>query len=187
MDQERRFRLLYEQHQPDVLAYFLRRLDRDDAVEATADVFLTAWRRLEDLPPDSEIRPWLFGVAHNVLSNWHRSARRRRRLLARLIRRRDAVTPVAPETVVVRQAEDEAVVAAVARLPARDREVLALRLWEELSYDEIAAIVGCSRHAAEQRYAKALRRFRRVWGEAGHVSMSGTIRSHRGQEQIHES
>jgi RNA polymerase sigma-70 factor (ECF subfamily) len=179
--------VLYKRHQPDVLAYFLRRLNRDDAVEATADVFLTAWRRVEELPPDPEIRPWLFGVAHNVLSNRNRSARRRRRLVARLVRRSDAVTPLAPEMVVVRQAEDEAVVAAMARLPARDREVLALRLWEETSYDEIAAIVGCSRHAAEQRYAKALRRFRRVWGEAGHVSMSGTIRSHRGQERIHEA
>jgi len=49
MERERRFRRLYGQHQPDVLAYFLRRLNREDAVEATADAFWTAWRRIDDI------------------------------------------------------------------------------------------------------------------------------------------
>lgn len=187
MDQERRFRLLYEQHQPDVLAYFLRRLDREDAVEATADVFLTTWRRIDDVPVGDDIRPWLFGVAHNVLSNRTRSTRRWRRLIARLGRIGTTEPPWLPEMVVVRQAEDDAVLTALATLPAREREVLRLRLWEEAGYEEIAAVVGCSRHAAEQRYAKALRHFRSVWNGAGHVSMSGTKRSRRGREQIREA
>ncbi len=187
MDQDRRFRLLYEQHQPDVLAYFLRRLDREDAVEACADVFLTAWRRIDDAPAGGDVRPWLFGVAHNVLSNRNRSARRGRRLVSRLSRIGTTEPPLLPEMVVVRQAEDDAVLAALAQLPHREREVLRLRLWEEAGYEEIGVIVGCSRHAAEQRYAKALRHFRSVWNGAGHVSMSGIKRSRRGREQTREA
>ena len=186
MDQERRFQLLYQQHQPDILAYFLRRLDREDAVEACADVFLTAWRRIDDAPPEA-IRLWLFGVAHNVLANRNRSARRWRRLVARLGRIGTTEPPLLPEMVVVRQAEDDAVLTVLAQLPSGEREVLTLRLWEEAGFEEIGAVVGCSRHAAEQRYAKALRHFRSVWNGAGHVSMSGTKRSRRGREQIREA
>ena len=119
MDQEGRFQLLYEQHQPDVLAYFLRRLDREDAVEASADVFLTAWRRIDDVPPEGT-RLWLFGVAHNVLANRNRSARRWRRLVARLGRIGTTDPPLLPEMVVVRQAEDDAVLTALAQLPSGD-------------------------------------------------------------------
>lgn len=187
MGRERRFQLLYEQHHPDVLAYFLRRLDREEAFDATADVFLTAWRRIDDVPPAAETRPWLFGVAHNVLSNRHRSARRWRRLVSRLGRVDTSSPAPLPDLVVVRRFEDEAVIAALRRLPVRDREVLTLRLWEEAGYDEIASIVGCSPHAAEQRYAKALRRFGSIWGGAGHVSVSGTDRSRHGREQIREA
>ena len=169
MERERRFRLLYQQHQPDVLAYFLRRLNRDDAVEATADVFLTVWRRIDDVPALDEASLWLFGVAHNVLRNRRRSIRRLRRLIGRIRVEARPDPPPLPEVVVVRRAEDDAVVAALQQLSPGDREVLTLRLWEEASFDDVATVFGCSRHAAEQRYGRALRRFRSVWRRAGHV------------------
>lgn len=187
MDRERRARVLFERHQPDVLAFFLRRLDREDAVEATADVFLTMWRRLDDVPNGAEARLWLFGVAHNVLFNRNRSSRRRRRLVGHYGSAAAPDPPAEPEVVVVRRFEDDAVVAALTNLRPMDREVLTLRLWEEASFDDIARVVGCSRHAAEQRYARALRRFRSVWEEAGHVSVTETNRSSDGQEQIREA
>ena len=77
--------------------------------------------------------------------------------------------------------------AELSELRSIDREVLTLRLWEEASFEEVARVVGCSRHAAEQRYARALRRFRSVWDGAGHVPVKGTNRSLRGQEQIRET
>ena len=67
-----------------------------------------------------------------------------------------------------------------------DREVLQLRLWEEVSYDDIAELLGCSRHAAEQRYAKALRRLRSVYHHSGHVWTSGTEPVPQAQEQTRE-
>ncbi len=168
MEDEARFRVLYEQHQPDVLAYCLRRLGRDDAVEACADVFLTAWRRINDVPGDDEARLWLFGIARNTLRNRQRSLRRMRRLVARLGSLSASVEPL-PDEVVVRRDQDRAVLSALSRLGPRDREVLRLRLWEEATYAEIAVLVGCSRHAAEQRYAKALKRLRSACRQGGHV------------------
>jgi RNA polymerase sigma-70 factor (ECF subfamily) len=177
---------LYEQQQPDVLAYFLRRLDREDAVEATAEVFLTVWRRIDDAPGGSETRPWLFGIARNVLRNQQRTNRRIRRLVFRIAGAPVNPEPL-PETVVLRRAQDREVLAALDRLRPGDREVLRLRLWEEASYDEIATVLGCTRHAAEQRYAKALRRLRRVFHRAGHVWTSGTEPIRQAQEHTREA
>lgn len=184
MDAEPVFRSLYEAQQPDVLAYFLRRLNRDDAIEATADVFLTAWRRIEDVPAGSEARPWLFGIARNVLRNRQRTNRRFLRLTTRFAAIPTDSVP-SPETVVVRRAEDRDLLAALEKLRPTDREVLLLRLWEEAGYDEIATILGCSRHAAEQRYSKALRRLRSVCRRAGHVSIVEAPMPT--QEQAHEA
>jgi RNA polymerase sigma-70 factor (ECF subfamily) len=172
LDEAGRFRSLYGEHQPDVLAYFLRRLPRDDAVDATADVFLTAWRRIDDVPANPEARLWLFGVARYVLRNHQRSLRRRGRLWLKLSWTGVDSDPL-PETVVLRREEDREVVAALDRLRPQDRDVLTLRLWEEASFDDIAAVMRCSRHAAEQRYGRALRRLRSVTRRAGHGVMSG--------------
>jgi RNA polymerase sigma-70 factor (ECF subfamily) len=172
LDEAGRFRSLYGEYQPDVLAYFLRRLPRNDAVDATADVFLTAWRRIDDVPSGSEARLWLFGVARNVLRNQQRSLRRRGRLWAKLSITRAEPEPL-PETVVLQREEDREVIASLDQLRPQDREVLKLRLWEEASFDDIAAVMGCSRHAAEQRYGRALRRLRSVTRRSGHGDMSG--------------
>ncbi len=171
LDAAVRFRSLYGEYQPDLLAYFLRRLDRDDAVDATADVFLTAWRRIGDVPSNPEARLWLFGVAHNVLRNHLRTVRRRGRLHSKVATSR-IDSELLPEIVVVRREQDREVIAALDRLRPQDREVLTLRLWEEASFDDIAAVMQCSRHAAEQRYGKALRRLRSVCQRSGHVVMS---------------
>jgi RNA polymerase sigma-70 factor (ECF subfamily) len=166
-----RFRSLYEEHQPDVLAYFLRRLPRDDAVDASADVFLTAWRRIDDVPPGREARLWLFGVARNVLRNHRRTLRRDGRLRHKLSVSGPDSDPL-PETVVLQREQDREVIVALDRLRPQDREVLTLRLWEEASFDDIAAVIHCSRHAAEQRYGRALRRLRRVTRRSEHAVMS---------------
>jgi RNA polymerase sigma-70 factor (ECF subfamily) len=185
IDIDRRFHRLFERHHPDVLAYFLRRLDRQDAIDATADVFLTAWRRIQDVPEDTEARLWLFGVARNTLRNRQRASRRLLRLVSRA-----ASTPVetAPPTedLVLRRAEDGELMTALTRLRPNDQEVIKLRLWEEATYDEIAALFGCSRHAAEQRYAKALGRLRSVCREAGHEWPTAT-KSRQTQEQANEA
>jgi DNA-directed RNA polymerase specialized sigma24 family protein len=103
---EAQFRALCEQHQPDVLAYSLRRLDRDDVVEATADVFLAGLNSLDTVPTEPEARLWLFGVAHNMLRNRQCTNRHRHRLAARLVTLRWSDPDALPETVAVRRAED---------------------------------------------------------------------------------
>jgi len=158
---------LFDEHHRAVLAYFLRRLDRDDAYDATADVFVVAWRRLDDVPQGEEALPWLYGVARRVLSNQLRGVRRTDRLVAKLSHLRGDESQD-PGNVVVQRAEDRAIVAALARLRPPDQEVLRLAYWEELPHAAIGELVGCSRKTADVRIHRALRRLRQAFEQAGH-------------------
>ncbi|NNL98569.1 MAG: sigma-70 family RNA polymerase sigma factor, partial [Acidimicrobiia bacterium] len=58
---------MYATNVRDVLGYCLRRTSHAEAHDATAEVFAVAWRRVAELPGGSEVLPWLYGVAANVL------------------------------------------------------------------------------------------------------------------------
>ncbi len=78
------FRDLFDRHHRRVPAYLLRRANREVAFDAAEDVFLVAWRRLSEIPPDDRALPWLYGVARRVLANHRRSAPRFVRLTQRV-------------------------------------------------------------------------------------------------------
>lgn len=165
---ELQFRRLYDRHHPDVLAYFARRIGRDDAPDAADEVFSVAWRRIDVVPPDDEAILWLYGVAHGVLRNRNRSARRFGRLVARLGRQRLA-GPEQPETVVLRNLDEQAALTALASLRPKDRELLRLAYWEELTHAEIGVILGCSKSAVDARVHRALVRMRQALRSTGHM------------------
>src|SRR6202035_3680251 len=76
-ERQRRFEAVYAAHHGPILGYVLRRTSNpDDAADVIAETFLTAWRRLEDMPSDPQARLWLYGVARRVLANHHRGQRR---------------------------------------------------------------------------------------------------------------
>jgi RNA polymerase sigma factor (sigma-70 family) len=145
------FNALFARHYPAVFGYAARRVGRDEAGDAAAEVFAVAWRRLGRVPPEPEALPWLYGVARKVVANQERAANRRLRLEAK----------VATGTASSRAGPDPAgldVEAALLRLAEADREVLRLAAWEELQPAEIAAVVGCSANAAAVRLHRARQR-----------------------------
>lgn len=125
--------------------------------DAVADVFLVAWRRIDEVPSGDEARLWLFGIARNVVRNADRSRRRRSRLHDRLESLSPNTGPT-PEAIVVRRAEDEEVLLALEGLRPMDREVLRLSIWEQLGNKEIAEILGIEPHAVTMRLGRARKR-----------------------------
>ena len=84
-ERQRRFEVVYAAHRGPILGYVLRRTGNpDDAADVIAETFLTAWRRLDEIPHDPQTRLWLYGVARRVLANHHRGERRRSALADRL-------------------------------------------------------------------------------------------------------
>ncbi len=148
---EARFNALFARHYPAIFGYAARRVGRDDAGDAAAEVFTVAWRRLGRVPAEPETLPWLYGVARKVVANQERTARRRLRLEAKA-----AVAPI--EALAPPGTAGLEVEAALLRLGTADREVLRLAAWEELQPAEIAAALGCSANAAAVRLHRARQR-----------------------------
>lgn len=149
---------LYEAHADAIHAYALRRSNGDIAEEVTARVFLVAWRRRENLP--SEPLPWLYGVARKVLAEERRGAARRGALRDR-VSRFDTQRPSQ-----VPDVADIELASALAGLSDTDREALLLRYWEELSPEQVAVALGCSRATLAVRLHRARARLRRALADA---------------------
>jgi RNA polymerase sigma factor (sigma-70 family) len=157
---------LYERHAPAVHRYALRRSDPDTAEEVTAQVFLVAWRRRQEL--SDEPLPWLYGVARRALADQRRGAARRVRLRDRL-EGETAVVGSGGQAAELQAPElglpDRDLSDALNRLSDADREALLLRYWEELEPVQIARVMGCSRAAAAVRLHRARGRLRRALEE----------------------
>ena len=154
---ESEFEYLYRVHAASVLAYCTRRTSREDAKDATSEIFMIALRKIDQVPKGDDALPWLYTVSANVLRNRSRSARRRTRLAARLQTQPREVVP-SPEPIVVRHAEHQELIDALARLPEKDQEVLRLIEWEGLSREQVAKMMYLSRSAIDKRVTRAYRR-----------------------------
>ncbi len=131
-------------------------------------VFLTVWRRFNELPEDANAVPWLYGIARRVLANQRRGQRRRQRLLARL--RSEQPEP----TVASNPRVDESasvVLEALGHLKSADQEVLRLAAWEGLSHAEIGQVLGFSQGTVAVRLHRARRRLERQLRSAGFAQL----------------
>jgi RNA polymerase sigma-70 factor, ECF subfamily len=164
VDPESRFEEIYASSYRPLLGYALRRCpDPDDAADVVAETFLTAWRRLEEIPKGDEARLWLFGVARKVLANHRRGERRHERRTAAL-REQLAASPLVSRP----PGDDLSQLGKVFRaLPEDDRELLALVAWERLTPGEAAKVLGVSANTVRVRLYRARRRFARGLAEAG--------------------
>jgi RNA polymerase sigma factor (sigma-70 family) len=159
-ERRRRFEALFAAYSPDIVAYCGWRADSaSDAQDAVAEVFLTAWRRLDALPEGDAARVWLYATARRVIANQRRSSRRQVALYQRLAL--DATVVARPPPSPSR--EETLVHETLGRLGPRDREVLLLAEWEGLVPAQIATVLGCLAITVRGRLHRARRRFRTVF------------------------
>jgi RNA polymerase sigma factor (sigma-70 family) len=148
------FDRLYRDARDDVYAYAATLLrDRAAAEDVTAAAFERAYRRRSSFDARrGSARAWLFGIArHAALDEL-----RRRRRAAGL----PADPPGESEDVAELAARRDAVRAALGRLSARERELIALRFYAGLSHVELAAVVGISASNAGTLVHRAMTKLR---------------------------
>ncbi len=133
------FAVLFDRHAPLLHRYVTRRLGPSEAEDVVADTFLAAFQRRSDYDRGrSDARPWLYGIASNVIGKRRRTETNLYRAYIR--------SGVHPAEIPGLQVEDGINTLAVNRPLARallglkraDRDVLLLVAWAELSYQEVA-------------------------------------------------
>lgn len=155
MTDEEAFSEAFREHYPAVLAFARRRVGQHNGEDIAAEAFTVAWRRWDSKPAD--VRPWLFGIAKNVINDHRRGSGRRDNLALRL--------QMQPVDQWIDQedwrAQEIDLSAAWASLPESDREVIALVAWDGLTSVQAARVLSVSRVAYAARLSRARARLRR--------------------------
>ena len=138
--------------------------DADDVVQVASE---RAWRAIASVDPERGFRAWFLRIVANTARNHHRSRARRRIAELRVAARPADTTIPEPESSVVTHAEREVVIAALNRLDADARLVIALRHFEQLSEHEMADVMACPPGTVKSRLSRAMNRLRsELAGEA---------------------
>ncbi|MFJ9561902.1 RNA polymerase sigma factor [Streptomyces fuscichromogenes] len=161
------FALLYDRYAPDIHRYAARRLGDSAADDIAADTFLVAFRirsRYDLTRPNA--RPWLYGIAGNLIGRQRRTEVRALKALART-----GQDPVAGswgeswvEDTDSRIAAQGPLAGALAALTAGDRHVLLLVAWAELTYQEVAEALDIPVGTVRSRLNRARRKVRTALG-----------------------
>jgi RNA polymerase sigma-70 factor, ECF subfamily len=142
------FVAVYSQYLPAISAYLSRRVERDAVEDLAADVFALAWRKRESVTAGEEL-PWLYRIAANLVAN-HRRKVAATESFVRSLRPADSA-PSAADIVIA----DQSLATAWKQLRARDREVLALAVFEDLPVSSIASSLGVSANTVSIRLHRA--------------------------------
>ena len=142
------FATVYSEHLPAISRYLARRVERDAVEDLAADVFALAWRKRDAVTPGEEL-PWLYRIAANLVAN-HRRKRAASASFIASLRPADSA-PAADDIVLA----DQSLAAAWKQLKAKDREVLALSVFEDLPVAAIATALGVSANAVSIRLHRA--------------------------------
>ncbi|MCW5954612.1 MAG: sigma-70 family RNA polymerase sigma factor [Propionibacteriaceae bacterium] len=150
---ERAFAALFERTSQRVYGYVRRHCDDADCDDVVSEVYLVAWRRFDEVPPEPV--PWLLATARRVLANHWRSRDRRSQLGVELRAVAQLATNPDPARMV---ADRDTMLAALGTLAADDRELLLLIGWDGLDAAGAAEVLGCSPVAARARLSRARHR-----------------------------
>ena len=170
LDDPRRFGGIFDRHATTLFRYLVRRVDVDAAEGLLSDVFRVAFEKratYDCARPNA--RPWLYGIATNLVAHHRRSEARRIHATARLLARRtDATDPTEQLVSDVDAVQFWPHVAdAVANLPNEERDALVLYVWEELSYDEIADALNIPVGTVRSRLNRARETLRELRSSSG--------------------
>lgn len=141
--------------------------DREEAADLTQDTFVNACRAYANFRHESQVYTWLYRIAINLSKN--RLERRGRQQLVEGVST-DAPLDLADEETVFLQIEDlsaeperatanaelrKVLVEAVSRLQPEYKQVVVLRDYQGLTYEEIAEVLGCTVQAVKSRLFRA--------------------------------
>lgn len=166
-DEPEIFATIFDRYAPAIHRYLARRLGTALSDDVTAETFLIAFEQRHRYDPSRpDARPWLYGIASNLIRGHRRAEVRMYRTFART-----GIDPVTTPSDAERTEEKVSAAAAsprlasaLARMPGRDRQALLLFAWADLSYDQIAEALGIPLGTVRSRLNRARRKLREALG-----------------------
>ncbi|HLL38008.1 MAG TPA: RNA polymerase sigma factor [Streptomyces sp.] len=163
------FAAIFDRYADDIHRYIARRLGSDTADDLMAETFVIAFQRRRRYDPaHPHARPWLYGIATNLISRHRREEASRLRALSRLASLAPGREPGGPQDGVADRlggtAADGALAGALAALPARYRDVLLVIAWGELDYAEAAQALNLPVGTVRSRLHRARTKLRKSLG-----------------------
>ena len=168
------FGLIFDRHAEVMLRFLVRRAGPERGAGLLGELFRVAFERRGAFDPGREsARPWLYGIASNLLMHATRTELRRARATRRMEERALGEAPAAPkaEAAVIEEIDARLllprVAAALATLPEGEREALLLFAWEDQGYAEIAEALEIPLGTVRSRISRGRQRLRELVGVTG--------------------
>ena len=149
------FQALLDEHRDDVYRFLVASLGRDEADDCFQETFISAMRAYPRLRDASNLRSWLFTIAHRKAIDAHRARARRAVPVEEVPEQADAGG-------VGLNGEPE-LWRAVRGLPTKQRAAVLHRYVNDLAYADIGRVMGCSEDAARRSVHEGLKKLRTVW------------------------
>lgn len=165
---ERSFERVFESEYGRLRGFLYRRVGGSVADELAAETFAVAYRRWDDLDPSRPVRPWLYGIAANLLRHHWRKERRMLRAYART--GVDLIFEQEEDESVERadaEAQKRALAAALAELRPVEREIILLHAWANLTDAEIAGALSLPVGTVKSRLHRTRERMRNRLAASG--------------------
>jgi RNA polymerase sigma-70 factor (ECF subfamily) len=162
------FDLIVERHRRPVYQLCYRFVgNHEDASDLSQDVFLRAFRGLRSFRGQSSLSTWLYRIAVNVCLNRVSSKAPLGKLTEPIDERQfvDEREESASDRL-LRRERGERVRQAIAQLPRKQRLTLVLRMFHEMSHQEIADVLGSSVGAVKANFFHAMGNLKRILGDA---------------------
>jgi RNA polymerase sigma-70 factor (ECF subfamily) len=175
---------LFREHGPRLRAWLARRIPaplarRLDADDVLQEAFQTARLKYPAFKGQAALAayPWLYGIVRDCYHRqWERHTRECRNLLQEMPWPDGSSVQLglgliapgsSPSEAAAHEEQQRRVLRVVQMLSAADKDLLAMRYWEGFSFAEIAAVLAVREDAARVRHARALKRFKDLWGRLG--------------------
>jgi len=160
------FELLVDRKQTSILNLTYRFIgDRTQAKDLAQDVFIRVWQAAKTYRPKAKFTTWIYRITANLCMNELKSSRRRR--LFQFLRfgedQENTIEEVladaspSPEDLLLSREQSRQISDALQSLPENQRMALILKRYDDLSYQEISQIIGCSVSAVESLLVRAKR------------------------------
>ena len=167
------FEVLINRHQRSVLNFIFRFLgNRADAEDLTQEVFLRVWKAAGTYKPDAKFTTWLYRIATNLCINRQHAIRIRKLFVQSHVQEQiqnskdssiigESAGILSPEERLIDSEQSVRLLNALIELPAKQRVAIVLRIYDEMSYQEIAQIMDRSVSSVDSLLIRAKKNLHR--------------------------